>query len=466
MNREQTEQGAPNMAALKWEDGEKHLLSGLMLDTPGDMAKAIDAGLDADCFSVPGYKALFLRMGEQYKAGGSLTPAALYTVMTKRELEGIGGNAGLMDISAALGSTAFLQDDVRRLAEYRDKRKLREELSQAISECENGERKPADILAPLLEMGTLQAAPKARAITAKDAMKEAVSVLEQAVRNGGMLGIESGFPRLDSILSGLQGGHFYIVGARPGVGKTAFALGVACHVAGNGGRVAFITAEMTAARLAERMAFMMAARLAERTENKIAEVSRADVLEKAKGSMKLYMKAAVKVGKLPVIFLDATGKGADEVALDTMLEHRRAPLALVVVDYLQRIRAKGSVPDSVVEQIGETSRKLCDMGKALNVPVLALAQLNRESAKGADARMPVLTDLKGSGDIEQDADAVILLHRPDAVAVRDDDARREQSAPALIVAKNRDGEQGIIPLAWNGPCMSYTEVTMPSKEHA
>lgn len=420
---------------------EERLMSQLMLG--GDaMARALAAGMDEGCLTVPGLRELYRAALRVHLDGQEVTHSTVWDVLDIRGRNAVGNAEGLMRLAQLAACSATVRSDVELLVGLRDRREMLRAMEEAAAAVASGEQSPAVAMARMQELADAAAERRRAVVSQADALRAGMERLEEAVRHGGMLGVSSGYARLDACLLGLQPGHYYVLGARPGAGKTSFGLRVAASVAAAGGRVLVVTAEMSPERLAMRLACMYGG------------VSHNEVVRGSKEALGKYARGATACKGLPLAYLDVAGKAPADVVAEVAMEHRREPLALVMVDYLQLLRDKSL--DSVVEQVAASSRALCDMGKELGVPVLALAQLNRESARGSDTRRPTLTDLKGSGDIEQDADAVLLLHRPGAVQVQD--GQGDQPAqPELIVAKNRDGEQAVIPLEWCGSTYTYTE---------
>ncbi len=267
--------------------------------------------------------------------------------------------------------------------------------------------------------------------------------------------IPSGIGGLDRTITGLNRSDLLLLAARPGMGKTSFALNIAKNVACRSKKtVAFFSLEMTKEQLASRLlsseALVEGTKL--RTGNLNEEewqrlVSAGDVLSKAK------------------IYLDDT-PAITVPAMKAKLRRLRE-LDLVVIDYLQ-LMSTGRRNDNRVQEISEITRNLKIMAKELNVPVITLSQLSRASEQRSDHR-PQLSDLRDSGSIEQDADIVLFLYREGyydkANGAESDDAAIDRNSGECIVAKNRHGETNTVKLHWQGEFMRFTSPDSVHQEH-
>jgi replicative DNA helicase len=275
-----------------------------------------------------------------------------------------------------------------------------------------------------------------------DLMGEALDLLDTMKKNGGgITGVPSGFVDLDNQLTGFHGGELIILAARPGIGKTSLAMNFALHVASKENlAVAVFSLEMPSVQLITRllsthakidMKKLRGGRLSPAEEERITES--ANELFKTK------------------FFVDDSGglSSFDLRAKARRLAQREGKLGLIVIDYLQLMHQKGKVESRQLE-VAEISRALKQLAKELNVPIIALSQLNRkvEERKGGK---PMLSDLRESGAIEQDADVIMFIHREQ----NDDDGAPQPSSDGnniipveLIVAKQRNGPVGSIDLVF------------------
>lgn len=260
--------------------------------------------------------------------------------------------------------------------------------------------------------------------------------------------VSSGIGDLDRVITGLNRSDLILLAARPGMGKTSFALNIAKHVAGPQMRtVAFFSLEMSKEQLASRLLSTEA--LVEGTKLRTGKltdeewqriIAGGDILSK----MNLY--------------LDDT-PGITVPAMKAKLRRLRN-LDLVVIDYLQLMSTGRRGDGNRVQEISEITRNLKIMAKELNVPVICLSQLSRASEQRTDHR-PQLSDLRDSGSIEQDADIVLFLYREDYYSKEgtpEASPTADQNAAECLVAKNRHGETRAVKLHWQGEFMRFTSV--------
>ncbi len=241
---------------------------------------------------------------------------------------------------------------------------------------------------------------------------------------------------VNSIIGGLRPAKLYVLGARPSIGKTAIALQMAMELAARG-TVAFCSMEMAQGELHLRaIAQTSEISLSTLTHPKALPSEQQKVL---RGRVNLWLEQHRRqIHNLA--FNDTSGMTVFDVRSFARSVHRTRPLAGVVVDYLQLMTDPRDIPRQ--EKVAEMSRQLKILSRELDVPVLALSQLNREPARGD--KMPQMSDLRESGAIEQDADVVMLLHR-------DTEPRKQVSDElSLLVAKNRQGETRLARLRWEG----------------
>lgn len=251
-------------------------------------------------------------------------------------------------------------------------------------------------------------------------------------------GVGTGLVDLDRLLGGLRAGQLDVIGARPSVGKTALAFGIALHVAVHEGPVLFLSAEMSRLELALRT-FAGGGVPSERLL-----AGRLDALDFERLEARRDQLGAVR------LMIDDSPGTLSTIEETAARQQANGGLALVGVDYLQLIPT-GSTRERRELEVAEVSRGLKMLARNLGVPVVAVAQLNRGLELRGDKR-PMLADLRDSGQVEQDADVVILLHRP---AVYDLDA--DPAAAELIVAKHRSGPTGVVHLIWLPQRMRFVD---------
>ena len=261
------------------------------------------------------------------------------------------------------------------------------------------------------------------------------------------IGIPCGIGELDRMITGLNKSDLIILGARPGMGKTSFALNIVRNVAVNTGRtVCFFSLEMTRDQLAQRMLSSEAGIKSEKLRT--GELDEDEWTRLA--------QAGDALSKADIYFDETSSITVPEMKAKL---RRMKKVDLVVIDYLGLMHSARQI-DNRVQEISEITRNLKIMAKELKVPVIACAQLSRGTEAKGKSHKPALSDLRDSGSIEQDADIVLFLYR-DAYydnEKSDDEDLSDRTKSECIVAKNRHGEIGTIPLHWDGQFTRFTSV--------
>jgi replicative DNA helicase len=277
-----------------------------------------------------------------------------------------------------------------------------------------------------------------------EALKEAYRAIEFRYSNKGTLnGLDTGFVDLNTLTNGLQGGDLVIVAARPAMGKTSFAMNIAEHAAIQSGQpVAIFSLEMPVAQLALRM---------------ISSLGRVDQKRLRNGDLAdedwPRVTSAITLLTQAKLFIDDTGGlSPSELRARTRRLKREHGLALIVVDYLQLMQVPGT-KENRTNEISEISRNLKAIAKEMNVPVIALSQLNRSLEQRQDKR-PMMADLRESGAIEQDADIICFIYRDEYY---NPDSPKKGTAE-IIVAKHRNGPTGSIDLWFRGQYTRFDSI--------
>jgi replicative DNA helicase len=262
----------------------------------------------------------------------------------------------------------------------------------------------------------------------------------------------SGVGTLDKAVR-LRGPQLVILAARPAMGKSALALQYAIATARTGRAVLFVSQEMRPAELVSRALLASAGLRAEDVERGVDAKQHAALLA-----------VAETLTTLPIAFTRALDVSADDVAAEALRQHARAPLGLVVIDYLTLLRKPKADREDLA--VGAMTRRLKLLAMELGCPVLVLAQLNRECEKRPDKR-PHLSDLRQSGDVEQDADVVLFVYR-DEVYKPD---TKDPGIGEIIARKVRAGSPGTVRLGWDGPATRFYDLepaasSPPAREDA
>lgn len=356
----------------------------------------------------------------------------------KGTLDGIGGVQYLMKINRDVPTAANVQEYIKIVREKSTLRKLIAASREIMKDSYAQNKELQDVLANAEKsifdiVMNRQGGEELRPLS--EGLEKAYAIIEENAKHPNeIIGVPTGFIDLDSMLTGLHPGELIIVGARPAMGKTSFAMNIAEHAAVNKGKtVAVFTLEMPREQIALRM---------------LCSDARVDMQRVRKGTLHDddWMRLAKSLGPLSAsaMYID------DTAALSpTQLRSRcrrlmmeKDGLDLVVIDYLGLMRSDSRSENRNME-ISEISRRLKAIALELKIPIIACAQLSRANKDRIDKR-PVLSDLRDSGSIEQDADVVMFLHREEYYNKETED----KNIGEVIVSKQRSGPLGTVKLAW------------------
>lgn len=276
-------------------------------------------------------------------------------------------------------------------------------------------------------------------------IEEAYQLIQKAAaRTDGLSGLETGFTDLDKMTSGWQNSDLIIIAARPAMGKTAFALSMAKNIAVNfHNPVALFSLEMSNVQLVNRLI------------SNVCEI-RNDKIKSGQLESYEWEQLDYKLKDLinaPLFVDDTPSLSVFELRTKARRLVREHQVKLIMIDYLQLMNASGMSFGSRQEEISTISRSLKGLAKELGIPIIALSQLNRnvETREGNEGKRPKLSDLRESGAIEQDADIVCFIHRPEYYKILKDEDNEDTSGMAeIVIAKHRNGAVGIVKLRFQG----------------
>lgn len=423
-------------------DAEKTILGAILLDNAAH-AEAAEA-LKSDDFSLDSHRRIFLRMSELVDSGRTVDIVTLANELSRyKEVESVGGVAYLASLTEGLPRRPVIEDYVRIVKDKSMLRRLMGICSAAIAKAADQSQDAIGVLdeteSQLLEVSE---AGLAQGLQALDIIvRDSFGSIDNLYKHSSEItGLATHLVDLDRMTSGLQKGELIIIAARPSMGKTALAINIAQNAATMSGKiVAVFSLEMGKESLLRRM-LASQARVDQR-HLQTGFIDRKDQ-EKLRGALELLVESR--------IFIDdsASATVAEMRAKARRLKQNAGGLDLIVIDYLQLMSAtlpgasrKGF--ENRVQEVSAISRGLKAMAKELQVPVVALSQLSRSNEKRDDKR-PMLSDLRESGSIEQDADVVAFIHR-DSYYKRDEEMSKEERAKSeIIVAKQRNGPTGTV----------------------
>jgi replicative DNA helicase len=400
----------------------------------------LDRGLKSEDFYKPAHRHVFDAIRALSIAGEPVDPVTVGEELRRAALlDGIGGLDALVRLQNA---TPAISSAERYAKIVRDAAKLRRVINAASEIAEIAYSEPADVDKALddaesriydVSAGNVNEG----AHVLSELLGESLEKIEERWNNPGQLsGVTTGFRKLDEILLGFQPGALHVIGARPGMGKSALALNMAVNVARLSMRpVIFFSLEMSAYELSQRVLSSEASVPSE-------------VLRGAAPSEKQWTEIGRAVGRLdiPLIIDDSPMTSVGSMrARARRVRLQQGDLGLIVIDYLQLMGGDAKVENRQLE-VSEISRNLKLMAREFNVPIVALSQLSRNLENRGDKR-PNLSDLRESGAIEQDADVVMFIYRGDAAG----DTTAARGTADLIIAKHRAGRTDTVKLAWIEP---------------
>lgn len=366
---------------------------------------------------------------------------------TKKQLKEIGGGVYLAELSNFVPAASH----AKAYAEIVEKTSVRRRLINAgteIAEKAYSDDADADNLIGAAEKELFEVSDKiikSDYVAMDELLADAFDRIEELHKNKGALrGLKTGFRDLDKKTAGFQKGDLVIIGARPAMGKTTFAQNLAYNIASiNKKGVLFFSMEMAANEIVDRM---------------ISDVSGVDNWKMRTGNLTddEFSKIGDALGEMdeiPIYIDDTSSMTIVELrnkARRAMHDHN---IGIVIVDYLQLISGSDRYAGNRVQEVTEISRGLKILARELEIPVVALAQLSR-NVTGRDDPRPVLSDLRESGSIEQDADLVMFLHRPDYYR-QNDDNYEETHITELLIAKHRHGAVGKIELYFHPELLRF-----------
>jgi replicative DNA helicase len=440
-------------------EAEQSVLGGLLLDNTA-WDKVADLVSEYDFYRAD-HRLIFQHVGGLIEHG---KPADALTVAESLERSGklaeIGGHAYLGSLALNTPSAA----NIRRYAEIVRERSIMRNLAVVGTEIADSAYSPsgrdAKALVDEAESKVFQIA-EAGSKSKQGFVKidplltetvERIDMLYNRENKNDVIGLATGFIDLDRMTSGLQGGELIIIAARPSMGKTSLAMNIVEHAALELKKaVAVFSMEMSGTQLAMRM---------------IGSVGRFDQHELRTGTFKDddWSRMIESVGKLNEAQLyidDSAGLNALEVRSRARRLHRQCGgLSLIVVDYLQLMSATGGGrEENRATEIAEISRSLKGLSKELKIPVVALSQLNRSVESRQDKR-PMMSDLRESGAIEQDADVILFIYRDE---VYNPGNAEKQGEAEILIAKQRNGPTGMVKLTFLGKHIRFENRANPSR---
>lgn len=427
-------------------EAEKSVLGGIFLkpDSFGDIIEIITPN---DFYKV-GHRYIFEAMTECYNSGENIDPIVVMNKLKKiNKFDEIGGEAMLFDVIEGVVTAAHIETHAKIIKEKSILRKLGDVGTKIVEMSYDGYEEVDTILdkAEGLIFKISESKESKDVISIKEAMTEEFMRLEEVFNNKGVAtGISSGFVNFDEKTSGFNPSDLVILAARPSMGKTAFALNLALNAAMKGDKsVLIFSLEMSSSQLLQRLLAVQSGIGLQKIRNGFLEDEEWGRLGIASGQL---ASSRINIADVPNV---------NVLEIRAMARRLKAmnKLDMIVIDYLQLIKGTGK-GDNRQQEISDISRSLKGIARELDIPIIALSQLSRAPEQRADRR-PMLSDLRESGAIEQDADMVVFLYRDDYYNEESD----EKGITEVIIGKQRNGPVGTVKLRFFHEITKFADYT-------
>lgn len=431
-------------------DAERSVLGSMLID-----ANALEICLEQlreEDFYVPANATVFAAMRDIRASGDAVDLVTLSNELERHgRLEQAGGLAYITDLVTFVPTSANVQNYIELVEAKSVQRQLIRAGNEIIRDGMDDERELEETLnaAERRIYDISMRKSQGSLVPLEEIVPEAYNLIgELAQRHGKITGVASGFAELDRLTNGFQKSDLIIVASRPAMGKSSFAMNVAQYAALHDGRtVVVFSLEMSSEQLVMRMLC---------TE---ASVDSQRIKEGLIGNTEMgkLMEVMDPMSRAKIYLDDTSGASVPIIRSKCRRLAARVGLDMIVIDYLQLMQASGGrKSDNRMQEISDMTRQLKLLARELSVPILLLCQLNRGPDLRSDHR-PIISDLRESGSIEQDADMVILLYRP-AAYIDTQEYDMGDNTSQIIIAKHRHGSTGVVKLLWQGEYTRFRSI--------
>lgn len=441
---------------------EKSLLSSMLQDPQEWIGVAIEEKLTAEHFYLPAHTTLFGFLIELFEAGTEIELVSLVQKLLDRGLlDRVGGPSALTDLYTYAPSPGHFRHHLQLVKDKFVLRSIIQNSNEAISQAYDAPDEVASLLDTVEGriLAIREGAETNKAPTTKQTIDQVIDQF-QALLAGekGAQGFSTGYEELDRKSNGLKPGEMFVVAARPSMGKTSLMMNIVEHVCLDLNKPSMVfSCEMSSFQLVQRLLFA-------RARFAMSQLSRGYTPNK--GDLQRIQRAAMDVSNAKLFIDDTPGISINELRAKARRKKRDEGLEFIAIDYLQLMKSRTRQAENSRErEIAEISAGIKGLAKELDLPILILAQLNRgpEGRTGKSLGVPRMSDLRESGAIEQDADMVGLLYRTAYYAETEEDKEAEAGKAELVLAKNRNGETGHVPLTFIAELMRF-ETGPPARE--
>ena len=420
-------------------EAEQTVLAACLLST--GVFEEVSLKLKPDSFFRPAHRIIFETMREMNSRSIPIDVISVSdNLKATGQLEAIGGQSYLLELADNTFAFTSWQYHAEIVARDAMRRELLRASAQITSLAYDSPADPKELVSQA-EAALFNVTEQTVSSTFKDIQTLVIEandeIAEMANRAGTMQGVPTGFTDVDKLFCGLRGGDLIILAARPAVGKTSFAMNLATNAAKLGSTVALFSLEMSSVQITQRV-------LAAEAGMSLSRL-RGGMLQDSDWSE--LVRVSAELSQFDLYVDDSPSLSIVELRTKARRMMRNKKQGLIIVDYLQLMQPVIPHPNNRAVEVAEISRGLKVLAKELNVPILALSQLSRGVETRTDKR-PMLSDLRESGSIEQDADIVMFLDRSTSEAEAESDKRPDWGMAELIVAKHRNGPTRDIPLTF------------------
>jgi replicative DNA helicase len=427
-------------------DAEQGVLCSFLLNPREVGGLCVERGVTAECFHIPAHSGIFAVLLELWNAAKPIDFITLTQVLRDRnQLDQVGGAAFVTDLFTFIPTAANAAYYIEILQEKWILRQVITTCTEYAARSYDEQDNVPNLLDEVEQHINKIARERfqTKALSMKDQVMEAIESIEKLYeRRGSITGLPTGFSELDKMTDGLHGAEMFVIAARPSMGKTALALNIAEHVAVDHKKpVAVFSLEMSSQQLVQRL-------LCSRARVNLQRVRDGFLSERDFPNL---TAAASKLAESRIFIDDTAGLSILEMRAKARRLKTQHDVQLIVIDYLQLLRSTSRrAQDNRQLEIAEISAGVKALAKELAIPIIVLAQLNRnpENRSGDSKGRPRLSDLRESGSIEQDADIVALLVREEYYADTDEEKQEAEGKATLILAKQRNGPVGDVPLTF------------------
>lgn len=409
----------------------EEIVLGTILSIP-EFQESIITELKQEWFTIEANKIIFSKIKELYEKGSGIDILTITHSLDKKEAEKTGGAYYVSKLTSHIGSGTNYMEHIRILQDNYMRTNLirvcQEEVVRLADRTHDIEETNLKLTMTLERLFLIQSGDS---ILINELIKKRLDVYD-TIKPGELLGLPTGHSKLDKITNGFQPGDLIILAARPSMGKTAMSLLFARRTVLDGNKAQYYSLEMPSFRLADRI---------------ISLETNIDSNKLQSGKLKdwEWSKLTNMLGGFvdaPLLINDEAGLTVEQIWSYSLKELSKGAISMIIVDFLQLVEHSGGGA-STNDKVGHVSKRLKALAKKCNCPIIVLSQLSRAVEQRAGDKRPQLSDLRDSGNIEQDADVVMFLHRPEYYGINEDsEGNSTKNLIEIIVAKNRNGPLG------------------------